>query len=162
MKFREDLLTAPTGDGGGNGPRLKLKDGETATGIFAGNFHIFYQNWPKGGVKHASDEPFPGGQMRFEINFVVKEGNSYTPKIFEGGLRVYKQLAALHDEYGLDSTVFKITRSGVEKQTTYTFMPAKQAPSPETLKLLKTLDLIPLGRKSVPNLAPQTSTSEEF
>lgn len=161
MKFRADLVSTPMGEGG-NGPRLKLKDGETATGIFAGEFNIFYQNWPKGGIKHVSDEPFAGAQMRFEINFVVKEGSTYTPKLFEGGLKVYKQLAALHDEYGLDETVFKITRSGMDKQTTYTFMPAKQAPTAETLKQIKELALIPLGKKSVPNLAPQSSSSEEF
>lgn len=144
MKFRDDIINTQTGDGGGK-PRLKLKDGETATGIFRGDIRVFYQNWPKGGVKTVHDQPFPGAQVRFEVNFVVKDGTGYTPKVFEGGLKVYKQLAALHEEYDLPNTVFKISRSGVDKQTAYTFMPAKQPPSPETLKYLETLELVPLG-----------------
>jgi hypothetical protein len=50
----------------------------------------------------------------------------------------------LHKEYNLSKTVFKITRSGADKQTTYQFMPAKQGPSDEMLKALATIDLIEL------------------
>lgn len=147
MNFRDDLVNQPLSESGGK-LHLKLKDGESATGIFCGDFNIFYQNWPKGGVKVTSPEPFAGGGARFEVNFVVKESASYTPRVFEGGLKIYKQLAALHKEYDLSKTIFKITRSGADKQTTYTFMPLKQAPTAETLKFLSTLDLIPLGQSS--------------
>ncbi len=165
MKFRDDILNKQVSEGGGK-PRLKLKDGETATGIFRGEFHLFYQNWPNGGVKTVQAEPFPGGQFRFEINFVVKEGTGYTPKVFEGGLKLYKQLADLHKEYDLPVTVFKISRSGTDKQTTYTFMPAKAAPSAETLKYLDTLELVSLGsapaKAPVKNYAPGASDEPEF
>lgn len=158
MKFSEELINAPMGDGGGKA-RLKLKDGETVTGIFRGDIATFYQNWPKGGVKTVDVEPFAGAQLRFEVNFVVKEGAGYIPKIFEGGLKIYKQLAALHKEYNLEETVFKISRSGVEKQTAYTFMPAKQAPSAETLNYLKTIELLPVFGQA-PTAQPKVDSEE--
>lgn len=166
MKFRDDLVNQKMGDGTG-GARLKLKDGQEVSGIFRGSIHEFYMYWPDGGQKTVQPTPFPGGQFRFEINFVVKEGTGYVPKVFEGGLKVYKQLAALHKEYDLQSTVFKIHRSGNNKNNTvYSFMPAKAPPSAETLKYLETLELVSLGdapaKPPVKNHAPGASDEPEF
>ena len=159
MKFNESILNM--GGAGGAKPRLKLKDGQTEVGMFQGAFHEFYMDWPKGGLKTVSPDPFPGAQFRFEINFVVKEGNQYVAKVFEGGLRVYKQLAALHKEYDLSTTVFKITRSGTDKQTSYAFMPAKNQPSADTLKQITNVELIPLGgAPSTPSANSDDDSSE--
>lgn len=161
MKFKDDIVTATSGGGGGEN-YLRLKDKETVTGIFRGEIKEYYLSWPKGGRKQIFSEPAPGTKIRFEVNFVVKEGTTYVPKIFEGGHPVYKQLAALHDEYDLEKTVIKITRNGIDKNTSYTFMPAKVAPSAETLKYLDSIQLLPLVGETPTSSAANPPNEESF
>lgn len=139
MKFRTDIP-----EGGGSKNFLKLKDKESVSGIFMGDLHEFYVEW-EAGKSRVVPEGAPGAKFRFRVNFVVKEGSVYVPKIFEQGLTVYRDLAAIHEEYPLDSIVVKITRNGTGTDTTYNLLPLlKQAITKETAAHLKTIELLPL------------------
>lgn len=141
MKFRNDL--PETGTGSKN--FLKLKDKESVTGIFRGDLHEYFVVW-KNNKPEVVDEGTPNAGFRFRVNFVIKDGSNYTPKIFENGKMVYQQLADLHAEYNLQETTIKITRNGTGTDTTYTILPLfKTPPSKETLAFLKKLELLPLG-----------------
>ena len=143
MKFRKDL---PTGDGKNY---LKLKSGESVTGIFRGETYEFTQLW--GGPKPIEvEDGTPGGKFRFRINFVVKEGAAYVVKVFEQGSKVYSAMAELNDIYPLDKTLMRITRQGsTMNDTTYSILPMPQPVTMETLKVLDTLQLNDLGGKKV-------------
>lgn len=143
MKFKKDLP-----ESSGNGANfVKLKDRESITGIFMGEPYEFHSVWENGKTK-VVDANHPGASFRFRINFVVKDGPIYLPKIFENGVSVYRDLSDLNDEYKLEDTVVKITRNGVDKNTTYSILPLLKADiSPETKKYLKTIKLLDLGHK---------------
>ncbi len=142
MQFRKDLP-----ESGGSKNFLKLKDKESVSGIFMGEPHEFCLLW-ENGKSRAVSEDTEGAKFRFRINFVVKEGSVYVPKIFEQGLTVYRQLAELNEEYGLDQIVTKITRNGTGTDTTYSLLPLlKQAISKEVASHLKTIELLALEAK---------------
>lgn len=156
MKFKSDIP-----DGSSSKHFIKLKDKESITGIFRGEPFEFYTLW-ENGKSRIVPEGTPKAGFRFRINFVVKDGPVYVPKIFENGPMIYKQLAELNDEYGLDSVVMKITRNGTGLDTTYSLFPLlKQAISPETLKHLDALDLLKLDQDSG-NLAPPGGPNDEM
>lgn len=161
MKFRDE---GELPEAGGSKNFLKLKDKESIQGIFRGELHEFFVLWENG--KSREVEPgFPGGKFRFRVNFVVKEGAVYVPKIFEQGLMVYNQLRELHNEYNLEQTVVKITRNGLGTDTTYSILPLlKQALSKEAMKYLESMELLPLESqtKGIPNLAPGAQDDEEL
>src|SRR3984957_4152989 len=119
MKFRSE---AGLPSSGGANNFLKLKDRESAEGVFRGELCEFFILW-EGNKSKIVPEGVPDSKFRFRINFVIKEGSVYVPKIFEQGIIVYKQLSALHDEYSLPETVVKITRNGTGTDTTYSLLP---------------------------------------
>lgn len=130
MKFKKDL---PESGGGNN--YFKLKDGETKMILCVGDPYEYKARWD--GKIYAED---PNGKMRFKINVVEKEGAAYVMKIWEQGKTVYEDLSALHDEYGLDTTLLKVTRKGGTKDdTTYHVLPAKQQLDSATIEHIKTM-----------------------
>lgn len=157
MKFRNDIPES----GGGSKNFLKLKDKESVSGIFLGDLHEYFVVW-EGQKSRVVPEGTDGAKFRFRVNFVVKESSVYVPKIFEQGLTVYRQLAELNEEYGLEQIVIKITRNGTGTDTTYSLLPLlKQAISPETAKYLQTLELLPLESKA-PSAQAQTDGELPF
>lgn len=135
MKFRKDLPE------GGSANYLKLKDGESAEGIFRGDLKEFYSRFVAGKSEVVTEET-PGARFRAKINFVVKDGPTYVPKIWELSQTTYQVLGELHNEYDLEKTVIRLTRKGTGLDTTYTMMPLVKTPIPEaTLNLLANLEL---------------------
>lgn len=122
----------------GAGNFVKLKDKESIVGVFMGEPYDFMKSWRDG------DKP----RFRFRINFIVKEGPTFVPKIFENNLTVYRQLEELHAEYGLDTIYVKITRNGIEKDTTYSILPSKQQIKKEEMDHIKTIKLHDLKLES--------------
>jgi hypothetical protein len=145
MKFKTDNELP---EGGGSKNFLKLKDKESVQGIFRGDLHELFIFWENG--KSREVEPgFQGAKFRFRVNFVMKEGAVYVPKIFEQGLTVYNQLRELNEEYGLEEIVVKITRNGTGTDTTYSVLPLlKQTLSKEVMKYLETMELLPLDKQA--------------
>lgn len=157
MKFKSQEELPVTGNGAKN--FLKLKDKESVQGIFRGDVHEFYVLW-EGQRSRVVPEGTPGAKFRFRINFVMKEGASYVPKIFEQGLTVYNQLAELHNEYELDKTVVKLTRNGTGTDTTYSTLPLLKTPlTKETMKFLDSMELLPLETETAP--APEQKTDSD-
>lgn len=146
MQFRK--IEEPSG----SQDYIKLKDKESIVGIFIGELYEFYsvfENKKPREVPEGTD----GARFRFRVNFVVKDGPTFTPKIFENSATVYRQLEELHTEYdGLDTIYVKITRNGEGLDTTYSILPSKQPPKKEELAHIKTLKLHDLtNRKSESN-----------
>lgn len=132
-------------EGGQSLPFVKLKDGEEIIGVFKGMPHEFGLIWET--KKHV-----PVGTekstFRFRINFIVKEGASYVPKVFEQGITVYNMLKELHQSYPLPETAVKIKRSGSTKDdTTYTILPLppKMQPNENSWRVINETKLIALG-----------------
>ena len=145
MKFRSDAELPSTG---GANNFIKLKEKESVEGVFRGELYEFFILW-EANKSRIVPEGTVDSKFRFRINFVVKEGSVYVPKVFEQGIIVYKQLSALHDEYSLPETVVKITRNGTGTDTTYSLLPLLKKPlTKEALEFLNVMDLIPLEAKA--------------
>lgn len=143
-----------------NLPFIKLGDGESISGTFAGDPYTFYQHWHDGRSvicpgKDACAKCKEGdrGNFRFRINMIVREGDGYTAKVFEQGGKVYDYLRDLNEEYkGLENIPVKVTRKGKEKNTSYVILPQERL----TPKALTALAKVPLL-----NLAPAAAPAEE-
>ena len=143
MKFR-DMKDIPE-SGGKN--FVHLKDGESVTGIFRGDLHEFFAVW-KDRKPLEVPQDSPGAKFRFRANFVVKDGAAYVPKIFEQGVTVYKTLAEISQDWPIEETLVKISRSGSsQNDTTYSVTPLPQKVPAETLEVLKTIKLNDLQSK---------------
>lgn len=126
---------------------IRLKDKESVVGVFVGDpyefFSIFENKKPR-----EVPEGTSGAKFRFRLNFVVKDGTNFIPKIFENSATVYRQLDELNAEYdGLDTIYVKITRNGEGLDTTYSILPSKNPPKKEELAHIKTLKLHDLSVK---------------
>jgi hypothetical protein len=136
MKFRDEI------PGSESKSFLRLKDGESAAGVFRGDPYEFFVLWEN---KQATvvQEGTPGAKFRFRINFIIKMPNgAYEARILEQGSTVYKDLKAIHKEYNLEQTAVKITRQGsTMNDTHYSLMPLR-APVTEEVGKVKLLGLI--------------------
>lgn len=119
---------------------LKVKDGESVNVIPRGEIYEYYVKW-EGGKSHvvARDE---GGKVRYRVNVVVKEDDKLVAKIWEFGVPVYDQLAAINEEYDVTRTKIKVTRHGEKLDTTYMLLPLLKEPISEAM--LKTIGGIDL------------------
>ncbi len=128
---------------------LKLKDGETISGIFRGDLFEYRLHWAdnRGIVCTGHDcELCKAGnksKFRFRLNFIVKEGKDYVAKVFEQGWKTYELLSSMNDsDYPLEKYVLKITRRGIGLDTSYSIMPAPNGlVSAETEAKLKDVSL---------------------
>lgn len=123
----------PDADGPMDGKNyLKLKDKESVRGVFRGNPYLFRTHWVDkkssvctGAETCVSCQKNVKSTFRFRVNFIVKENETYTPKIWEQGWTVYTQLKNLNEtDYDLEKTIVRVTRTGSGmNDTTYTVLP---------------------------------------
>lgn len=122
MKFDQEVQS-----GGGSNDFLKLKDQETATGVFRGEVYHFRTHWLGSksdpctgqGCSHCASGNKP--KFRFRLNFVT---NDFNVKIFEGGPQIYNMLKELHSsDYNLERSWVKIKRNGTGTDTNYLILP---------------------------------------
>ena len=114
---------------------VRLKDGQSITGVFRGEAvtvrkHFFKDKNPINCTGRECPECLRGGEKprpRHRLNFVTKdETGHYVAKVFEQGPRVFSSLKDLNTEYDLEHTVVKIKRTGSTKDdTVYTIVPVK-------------------------------------
>lgn len=129
---------------------LKLKDGESVTGILAGELYSYFQT----GFGPTAKIVGPGeGKERFRANFVVKEGDKYVAKVWEFGPKIYDILSALSENgWDLNNTLLTISRSGTTKENTkYTVTPSPKSPTQQAMKEIERLELNSLGPKEFAN-----------
>lgn len=143
MNFRERKMASEE-----SLPFIKLKDGDSITGSFAGDPFEFYQHWSgnrsvicPGKATCAQCKEGDKGSFRFRLNFIVKEGDGYVAKVFEQGGKIYDYLRDMDHEYkGLERVPVKITRKGTDKNTSYVILPQP----PLSPKQIQTLAKVPL------------------
>jgi len=139
----------------GGGMFLKLEDGETVMGVFRGEPREYDIHYIQGkgyidcvsGCVHCTDGVKQS--FRFRVNFVVKVNGALTPKIFENGVLIYNAMKELNKDYPLESTLVKLTRTGLKKDTVYSVLPvppSKYDPK-ELAARLSDVQLLPLESK---------------
>lgn len=164
MKFSK----APkTGDSSG-GEFLKLKDGESVSGVFRGEPHEFYSRYnPNNNTSSLVEENDHGARFRFRLNFVTrdKETKDFKALIWEQGPTVYNLLKELNEEYGdLSTKVLKIKRKGEKLETEYVIIPDGKANFNDVVR--KAVEQVPLhdltlGLKEEEGQPPKASGDED-
>ena len=139
---------------------IKLADKEKVIGLLAGETYVFSDHWT--GLRYE----LCGGEVcnycktgnkpktRFRVNMLVKNGDTFTAKIFTGGATVANQLNELNTEYPLENTFISIVRNGTGMNTSYGVMPVKDGAV--SAKQRAVLDKIPLLE-----LKHETASSDE-
>lgn len=147
------------------GSYLKLKDGESKTGVFRGDIYEYAIVWEARKSREVAKNS-PGAKARFRLNFVVREDGELKAKIFDFGLTLYNQLAGISEEYDLEKTALKITRQGTGTDTVYVIIPSKEQPNEKALEQLSSVKLNYLESKkpSLPlrNFAPEADETEGY
>ncbi len=134
-------------EGNGKGSFLKLKDGESKTGVCRGEIHEFAILWANGKSALCSPDD-EGAKTRFRLNIIVHEDGKFVCKIWEFGLTLYNQLADIAEEYDLEKTKIKITRRGVGTDTIYMILPLLKEPIPKNVQAeIDAVDLLILEHK---------------
>lgn len=148
---------------------VKLKDKESVRGVFRGDVHKFRQHWV--GMKSevctgtadcpgCKAQPNKKPAFRFRLNMVVKEGEGYVAKIFEGGWTTFEQLIEINKEIPLENHLVKISRSGTGMDTTYTVIALPNGTvTPEQEAKLKQVTLLDL-RPGVEN-KPEAASPDQ-
>jgi hypothetical protein len=108
---RMDMKKPPSGKGGDKNELIKLKDGDSVTGIVIGDFHTYYATF-NGKYYQSAQRGQPGAKFRFRVSFAVKDGANWSLKMLEQGSMLYEALFSLNEEYPLEETIITIKRKG--------------------------------------------------
>ena len=121
-----ELMAEKQAEGGGKFIRLK-NDGDKIVGAFCGDPHTRYVLWTGERVEdydpsnpaHKDQKP----SLRIMVNFYVPAENAM--KVYEGGVKWFRDVAKVRAKYGLDKWTFEIERHGVvgDNKTTYSILP---------------------------------------
>lgn len=150
---------------GSGGTFLKIADGKSVKGVFRGGTRSFYVHWLNNRTVPCTgdDEHCKAGKnqtYRFVINFVVNEGGTFVPKLWEQGATVYQQLKQLNKDYPLESAIMKITRVGTGTDTSYSILPDPNWKIPPGLEArLAKVKLQPLEEKQPESAPPPNDDS---
>jgi hypothetical protein len=159
MKFKEHPNQST-----GSSTFLTIKDGQSIKGIFVGDIYEFYTKWV-GGKSIVSNQDDVDAKIRFRCNFVtVDEKGELVTKIWEFPYAVYENLKNINDEYPLENTKVKITRTGTGTTTNYNIMPllgAKDILKPSVVDIIKKMPLHELlNKKQVQAFAPSQNQND--
>lgn len=145
MKFTEE----PSGGSGGASKYLRLSDGDVVYCILKGEIKTSYQKWT-GSTYEPAKKGEQGASLRFKVNAVVFEDKKPVAKILEGGGHLYFDLKNINEEFPLETTMIKITRTGVKQNTRFTVSVAgpKAQPDEKTMKTIEQLELHSLESKA--------------
>ncbi len=121
---------------------VKIKGGESATGVLLGEPRIYDAKWVNGKpvVVPATD---PDGKFRFRVNFVSKHEDKWVPKILEGGKSVFNAIKKLKNVgYNLNETVVDYSREGnTQNDTEYSVTATPIKLTPDDIAQLGLLNL---------------------
>lgn len=156
MKFTEESSKT---NGGGSGKYLRIDDGESSYVILRGEMATSYQKWT-GTTYEVANKGDAGASLRFRVNAIVFEDKKPVAKILDGGGHLYFDFKSINDEYLLESTLIKISRAGVGKNTRYTVIPAGPKLQPDA-KVMATVEAVPLHSLEA-KVSAQTSDVPSF
>lgn len=156
MKFTED---APSGGGNSKSMFLKIGDGESIYCVLRGDIKVSYSRWT-GTTYEPAKKGEEGASMRFKVNAIVAEDKKPVAKILEGGGHLYFDLKSINEEYPLEETMIKISRTGMKQNTRYSVIVAgpKAQPDEKTLQAIQAVPLHSLESRG----AAQTSDVPGF
>lgn len=150
MKFREN-------SGQDSKDFLRLKDGESATGVCVGELFELKNHWTGSKSEQCTEDNLctycsqgKKPSFRFRVNFIVKDENGQlVAKILESGWKVYEALRDLNCDYDVEKHAVKISRRGsTMNDTVYSILPAKGgALSPEKIAQMAKVPLHDLSLK---------------
>jgi hypothetical protein len=134
---------------------IKLASGDSIVGVFRGEPFKFPVHWVG---RRSSVCPQVGcalcaggdkAKWRFRLNMAVLESGKWVSRVFEQGMRVYRNLGQIDAKVApLDSSQVKITRLGAgSEDTTYNVMVTGTV-TPAAHEAISRLPLIPLGDAS--------------
>jgi hypothetical protein len=154
MKFTEE-----PSNGSGTGKYLRISDGDIVYCILKGDLQTSYQKW-NGTTYEPAKKGEQGASLRFKVNAIVFEDKKPVAKILEGGGHLYFDLKNINEEFPLETTMIKITRSGVKQNTRFTVSVAgpKAQPDEKTMKAIEAVQLHSLE----PKAQAQTSDIPDF
>ncbi len=144
-----------------SGSYLKLSDGESAIGTFRGEVYEKFVVWENGRSKQVSGST-SGAKSRYTANFICKDGDKYVAKIFEFSPSVYMQLHEINSEYPLETAKVKITRRGMNKETSYVIMPSPKGLSAQELAAIEAVPLQILNSKAETKAKPESASADPF
>jgi hypothetical protein len=133
----------------GDGDFVRLKDGDTVTGVFRGDARQFYSRWT--GKQSEEVGPGQGGRFRFRLNFVAKEKveGEWSVLLFEQGAKFYDELLWLDAKLTkagkkLSETWVEISRTGSGIDDTVYRLSSEGPVDADTLGSLDAVKLNPL------------------
>lgn len=129
-----------SGDSSGPSHYLKVKDGESVTGILLGELYTYYQT----GFGPTAQVVGQGmGKERHRANIAIKGPSGFEVKIWEFGSKIYDDLAVLAASgWEMNRTFITISRTGTTKETTrWSVTPNKKEPTISELTLMSVLKL---------------------
>jgi hypothetical protein len=145
----------PQKQSSGNKKFISLGDGESITGVFAGEPIRYLRHWwesQKRSTDCTRDNTCEGCKQnikvseRFRINFIKEENKVYVAKIFEQSMKVYTSLSILHKKYDLRKYPVTIHRMGKKNDTVYQIMPELDKElKPHVREYLNNIQLNDLG-----------------
>lgn len=154
--------SAPISEGNGSNLFLRLKDGESITGICRGEVYTFFNRWT-GKTSEVVSEDAEGAKPRYRVNFVTVEEGVLVAKIWEFPNAVLEQLEGINDEYPLEKTKIKITRRGTGTDTIYMILPLLKEPiSPKAMKEIEAVHMNILEHKQKPSTETREQKDQYF
>ena len=144
---------------------IKLKSGESVTGVFRGDPYEFRIHWltDESRATLCSQKKdcelckIKKSSFRFRVNFIVPEGNLFVAKVLEQGWISFQALMKLQESgYDLEKQIIQISRQGSGLSTTYSIIPSpKGIVTPQQQKALEGVKLNELGHITEAETEPE-------
>ena len=119
---------------------FKLEAGKSEKIIVRGEPEVFFVKWQDGRAMPSTEDD-PDAKFRFYVNVIVNEGGKYVAKIWEQGPKIFGDLKEFREDYNLDETVIKISRTGTGLDTKYSILPLPTKLDKKALDEIAALEL---------------------
>lgn len=133
-----------TSGGNAHPNQIKLKAGQSVSGILRGEVHEYEQAF----------KPGDKAKFRFRLNLVTKVDGAMKAMVLEGGWQLYQGLKQLSEAgWDLEKTYIKVSREGSTQNDTKYF--AAVLPTPPTADVISAVEKIQLNDLKGPSAQPQ-------
>lgn len=147
---------------GGRKDLVKLKDGNSITGVLRGDPYLFRTHWEEGRSSTCTGEGCAlckagnKSRFRFRSNFITSVNKALTAQVLEQGYDIYVTIQAYSETCDLSNQLVEIRRKGSGKNdTTYLFL-LKGALTPEQVAKINDIPLQSLNER------PQEQAEDGF
>lgn len=123
---------------------IKLKDGESVTGVLRGEEIQKWQKFNNRTKRYEESSHDDGGQFKFLINFIVKDNEEYKAKWLQGTWKTRKKIKALAQTKDLSLHPITVSRKGSTMSDTEYTVTVGSPLSEKTLQIVNSVDLLTL------------------